>query len=71
MSLLGLPLDEEKLAELIVGIDTQVSLHDMWFDLLFTIWKLHVLHKNHSGAKLAFEQIWEMKMILQGFTDDI
>jgi hypothetical protein len=71
MSLLGLPLNEEKLAALNAGIDTQVTLHDTWFDLLFTIWKLHVLRKNHSGAKLAFEQIWEMKKILQGFTDDI
>ena len=71
MSRLGLPLDEEKLARLNMGIDTQVAIHDQWFDLLFTIWKLHVLRKNHSGAKLTFEQIWEMKKILQGFTDDI
>jgi len=71
MSLLGLPLDEEKLAALNMGIKTQAEIHDTWFDLLFTIWKLHVLHKNHSGAKLAFEQIWEMKRILQTLTDDI
>jgi hypothetical protein len=71
MSLLGLPLDEEKLSRLNMGIKTQAEIHDQWFDLLYTFWEWHVLRGDHAKAKMTFEQIWEMKRILQTLTDDI